>query len=101
MQSIIPTRTECNIIIQPHRKTAHHWKGAVQRYAKHGEDNCFSVDGNNADIYIYMATIVLGVDVVCSTHQCHATVQEGVQHHGAFFSDYERRMTEEAQESVE
>jgi hypothetical protein len=31
------TGTECAIIIQPHRKTAHHWKGAVQRYAKHEE----------------------------------------------------------------
>jgi hypothetical protein len=27
------TRTEC-AIIQPQKKTAHHWKGAVQRYAK-------------------------------------------------------------------
>ena len=36
MQSIIMTGTECGII-QPHRKTAHHWKGAVQRYAKHEE----------------------------------------------------------------
>jgi hypothetical protein len=39
-----------------------------------------------------MAMIIPGVDV-CSTHQCHATVQEGVQHHGAFFSSYERCMT--------
>jgi hypothetical protein len=31
------TRTECAIIIQPYRKTAHHWKGAVQRYAKREE----------------------------------------------------------------
>jgi hypothetical protein len=30
------TRTEC-VTIHPHRKTAHHWKGAVQRYAKHEE----------------------------------------------------------------
>jgi len=30
------TRTEC-ATFQPHRKTAHHWKGAVQRYAKHEE----------------------------------------------------------------
>jgi len=29
------TGKESAIIIQPHRKTAHHWKGAVQRYAKH------------------------------------------------------------------
>jgi hypothetical protein len=37
MQFIIMTRTERAIIIQSHRKTAHHWKGAVQRYAKHEE----------------------------------------------------------------
>jgi hypothetical protein len=48
-----------------------------------------------------MAMIIPGVDVVCSTHQCHTTVQEGVQHHGAFFSGYKRRMTEEVQEAVE
>jgi hypothetical protein len=29
------TGTEYAIIIQTHRKTAHHWKGAVQRYTKH------------------------------------------------------------------
>ena len=29
--------TERAIIIEPHRKTAHQWKGAVQRYAKHKE----------------------------------------------------------------
>jgi hypothetical protein len=46
-----------------------------------------------------MAMIILGVDDVCLTHQCHATVQEGIQHHAAFFSGYERCMTEEAQES--
>jgi hypothetical protein len=37
MQSVIITGTECAIIIQPHRNTAYHWKGAVQRYAKHEE----------------------------------------------------------------
>jgi hypothetical protein len=46
-----------------------------------------------------MATIP-EADVVHSTHHCQALVQVGVQHHGAFFSGYERCMTE-AQESVE
>jgi hypothetical protein len=29
------TGTEYDIIIQPNRKTAHHWKGTVQGYANH------------------------------------------------------------------
>lgn len=36
-----------------------------------------------------MATIIPGVDKR-SKHQCYATVQEGVQHHAALFSGYER-----------
>jgi hypothetical protein len=48
-----------------------------------------------------MATTNPEGDVLHSTHQCHALVQEGVQHHGAFFSGYKRWRAEAAQESLE
>jgi hypothetical protein len=43
-----------------------------------------------------MAMIIPDIHVVCLTYQCHALVQEAVQHHGAFFIGYDRYMTEEA-----
>jgi len=48
-----------------------------------------------------MATTNPEDDVLHSTHQCQALVQDGVQHHEAFFSGYKRWTAEEAQESLE